>query len=379
MQITYFSCFINHHQVWVADELYRLTGGDYRFVCSEELPAEFKKNGYADYFSREYVVHAYTDEGYNEAIRLAEVSDVAIFGGNEDVQPFRAARMKTGKLSFECGERWLKRGWLNLLSPRLIKAQLRYHLSYHKVKDYYNLSISAYGTGDYAKMHSFVGKCFKWAYFTEVEKIDINTKLFTGRRLMWCNRFIGWKHPEMAIMMAKRLKEKGYQFQLDMFGGGVMVEKMKRLVDQLMVSDMVNIKGTAPNEVIRAEMLNHDILLTTSDRNEGWGATVNEGMSTGCVVIGADEVGSVPRLIKDGYNGLIFKTNDLDSLCMKVEAVLDRPDKCKEIAANAYRTMKETWCPENAASRLIHLCECLLSGKTVDIEDGPCSMDKINS
>lgn len=375
MQITYFSCFINHHQVWVADELYKLTNGNYRFVCVEELPAEFRKNGYADYFNREYVICAYMEEGYHEAIRLAEESDVAIFGGNEDVQAFREARMRKGKLSFECGERWLKRGLLNLLSPRLLKAQFRYHTRYKKIKNYYSLSISAYGARDYKKMHSFEGKCYKWAYFTEVDDIDLDRKKFSGKKLMWCNRFISWKHPELAIMMAKKLKDEGYVFQLDMYGGGAMLEEMKKLILKLDVSNVVKICGTAPNDTIREEVRNHDILLTTSDRNEGWGVTVNEGMSNGCVVIGADEVGSVPRLIVDGYNGLVFKSNNLDSLCGKVKEVLGNPEACKKLSKNAYITMKNIWCPQNAAKQLMHLCECLLSGQKVDIVDGPCSLD----
>lgn len=376
MRITYFSCFINHHQVWVADELYRLTDGNYRFVCAEDLPEAFRKNGYANYFNREYVVKAYTEEGFREAIRLAKESDVAIFGGNEDVQPFREARMREGnKLSFECGERWLKRGWMNLFSPRLIKAQIRYHIRYKKNPNYYNLAISAYGASDYECLHSFVGKNYKWAYFTEVDDVDVSAKVFAGNRIMWCNRFISWKHPELAIQMAEHLKRAGYMFHLDMYGGGVMLEEMKQMVKRMQVEDVVTICGTAPNEVVREAMKNHDILLTTSDRNEGWGATVNEGMSNGCVVIGADEVGSVPRLIVDGYNGLVFKANDLDSLCAKIVEVLDNPSKCREIAINAYTTMKEVWSPKNGTRQLLHLCECLLSGKDVDIKDGPCSLD----
>lgn len=376
MQITYFSCFINHHQVWVADELYKLTNGNYRFVCAEDLPEAFRKNGYANYFDRKYVVKAYTEQGFQEALRLAKDSDVAIFGGNEDVQVFRDVRMRAGdKLSFECGERWLKRGLFNLLSPRLLKAQFRYHVRYKKNPNYYNLAISAYGASDYERMHSFIGKNYKWAYFTNVDDWDFAKKKFVGNRIMWCNRFISWKHPEMAIQMAFRLKNDGYRFQLDMYGGGDMTEKMKVLIKKLNVSDVVTLYGTAPNDLIRHAMRNHDILLTTSDRNEGWGATVNEGMSNGCVVVGAHEIGSVPRLIKDGYTGLVFKANDLDSLVNKVKEVLSKPEKCRTISENAYTLMKNIWCPKNAARQLIRLCECLIEGKSVDIEEGPCSLD----
>lgn len=378
MRVTFFSYFINHHQVWVADAMHRILGDDYKFVSIFDLPEKFRKNGYANYFDREYVVCAFTPDGMQEAMRLARESDVAIFGGADEAQIFREERMSKGNnagLIFECGERWLKRGYVNLLSPRLLAFQLRYHTRYYKWEKYYNLSMSAYGTNDYKFMHSFVGKCYKWAYFTEVGELDVENMNFTGKRIMWCNRFIGWKHPEMAILMAKQLKDDGYDFVLDMFGGGVMLDEMKQLCSKLGVDDVVNIHGTAPNDVIREEMLNHDILLTTSDRNEGWGATVNEGMSTGCVVIGADEVGSIPRLITDGHDGLIFKSKNLNSLVSKVKQVIGNPDKCKVIAFNAYNTMKSVWSPQNGAERFIHLCDCLLNDKPVDIKDGPCSLD----
>jgi glycosyltransferase involved in cell wall biosynthesis len=378
MNITFFSYFINHHQVWVADELYNILGNNYKFVSIYDLPEKFRKNGYANYFDRKYLVCAFTPDGHREAMRLARESDVAIFGGANEAQIFREERMTKGvkdKITFECGERWLKKGYKNLLSPRLLMFQWRYHTRYCKVKKYYNLSMSAYGTSDYKLMHSFIGKCYKWAYFTEVEGFDVGALSFSGKRIMWCNRFIGWKHPELAIKMAKQLQDDGYDFVLDMYGAGNLLKPMKSLAQELGVANVVKIHGIVPNDEIRKEMLAHDILLTTSDRNEGWGATVNEGMSMGCVVIGADEVGSVPRLIKDGYNGLIFKANSLESLCAKVKQVLGQPDKCKGIAINAYNTMSKTWSPKNGAEKLIYLCDCLLNDKPIDISDGPCSLD----
>lgn len=378
MKVTFFSYFINHHQVWVADAMYMMLGDDYKFVSIYDMPEDFRKNGYANYFDREYVVCAFTPDGMKEAMYLARESDVAIFGGADEAQIFREERMSKGNrcgLTFECGERWLKRGYVNLLSPRLLAFQWRYHTRYKKWEKYYNLSMSAYGTSDYKFMHTFIGKCYKWAYFTEVGELDVKSMYFTGKRIMWCNRFISWKHPEMAIQMARQLKDDGYDFVLDMFGGGNLLDEMKQLSSKLEVNDVVIIHGTAPNEVIRREMLNHDILLTTSDRNEGWGATVNEGMSTGCVVVGADEVGSIPRLITNGYNGLIFKAKDLNSLVFNVKQVISNPEKCKIIACNAYNTMKNVWSPQNAAERFIYLCDCLLNDNPVNIVDGPCSLD----
>ena len=59
--------------------------------------------------------------------------------------------------------------------------------------------------------------------------------------IMWCSRFVGWKHPELAIMMAARLKEKGYNFMLDMYGSGSMFSKALQLTNDLGINDVVNL------------------------------------------------------------------------------------------------------------------------------------------
>lgn len=375
MKIVLYANYINHHMVWVADELYRLTNGMFKYVCIQYMPDKFKKTGYPDFFDRPYIVKAFEQEGFYEAERMAVEFDVAIFHGSEDVQHFRDLRLKKDKLSFESGERWLKKGWKNMLSPRFIKSQWRYHLKYKKCKNYYSLNASAYLLNDYTLFHSFKNRCFKWGYFTNVEDLDITQKTFTGTQMMWVNRFIDWKHPEMPIIMAKRLKDSGHDFTLDMYGNGELYGAMVDLAKKLDVCDRVIFNGNLPNEGIRSEMQNHDIVLTTSDQNEGWGATVNEAMSNGCVLIGSDKVGSVPYLVKNEENGLIFKSQNINSLYNSVVSVLGKPDRCMELAMKAYITMRDIWSPSNAANSLIRLCDDLLNHNDLSVVEGPCSPD----
>ena len=373
MKIVHYSNFINHHMVWLADELYALTGGDYFFVCTENIPDSYIKSGYPNYFDRPYVVKAFEDEGHQLAKELALVADVVIFNGNDELHEYRHSRLIKNKLSFESGERWLKKGLINILSPRLLKAQYWYHSKYYKCNNYYALCTSAYGAKDFTLLHNFQNKCFKWGYFTKVEDFDILSKIFTGSRMMWVNRFIDWKHPEMPVLLAKMLRDKGYSFSIDMYGNGILHEKMVLLSKQLGLEDIVHFIGNIPNAQIIDEMRHHDIVMTTSDKNEGWGAVVNEAMSNGCVLVGSDAVGSVPFLVKHEENGLIFKTNNLQSLCNCVESVLEDASRCKEIAKNAFYTMRDLWSPSNAAKSFVELSTCLIEQRQPSLEEGPCS------
>ncbi len=376
MQYSFFTNYLNHHQALIAQALWEQTGHEYSFVATTPMPDFRKRLGYSQFDNLPYLLKAYDNiEGTKKALHLATNVDVALFGGGHSLS-FQIERMKLGKLSFEVSERWLKRGWLNLLSPRLLKNMWYYHTLFYN-KPIYKLCASAYAAKDQYRLHSFKNRCYKWGYFTKVDDFDVEThvncKSDTPVSLMWCARFLDWKHPELVVKLARKLKDNGYHLIIDMFGSGSEQEKTMRLCKRLGADDMVSFKGNKPNDEILAEMRRHDIFLFTSDRNEGWGAVLNEAMSNGCAVVASHEIGSVPFLVKDGENGLIFKSKRIDSLYEKVVWLIKHPEERKKMAINAYYTMRNEWSPEVAARNLLTLIDDLQHGRDTSIKEGPCS------
>ena len=49
-------------------------------------------------------------------------------------------------------------------------------------------------------------------------------------------------------------------------------------------------------------------------REENWGLAVNEAMAAKNAIISSNSVGSARDLIKNNYNGYIFKNNDYKSI-----------------------------------------------------------------
>lgn len=380
MTITYFSNFLNHHQANVADELYEKLGADYTFVELCPIYDWLLKGGYSDLSSRPYVLQAWrSPENYRKAERLSLNSGVALFGGPETLK-LEVLRAKTGKLTFDVSERWLKHGILNLASPRLLRYFWYYYMVFSK-ENVYKLCSSAYACGDHYKLHSFKNRCYKWGYFTRVDDFPLETSanfdVSSGEtevhHLMWCARFLRWKHPELPVRLARRLKDRGYKFVLDMYGSGDELKNTKRLVSELDVTDVVHFFGNLPNEEILEQMRRHEIFLFTSDQNEGWGAVLNESMSNACAVVASNMIGSVPFLIENDSNGLIFRSEDLDSLEENVSRMLDDPECRRRIASNAVRTMRNVWSPSNAADSLLRLIADLQAGCDTSITLGPCS------
>lgn len=380
MTIAFFSNFLNHHQVHVADELYQLSNGKYIFVEVMEMPEWLKKSGYTDLSTRPYVLHGWrNDASRQQALKLALAADVALFSGVEVFEYEKYRVLKTNKLTFDVSERWLKRGIFNLLSPRIFRQFATYHLYRWKHKPIYKLCSSAFASSDQRRLLTYLDKCYKWGYFTKVDSsFDVETSIKDASTseitpLMWCSRFLTLKHPELPVQLAYSLKALGYKFRIDMFGSGDLLDKMKNLSVELDVTDVVSFRGNIPNDQILSEMRNHEIFLFTSDRNEGWGAVANESMSNGCALVGSNEIGSIPFLVKDGMTGLIFESENLDSLVMKLKCLLDNPELCLEIRRNAVKHMKTIWSPKEAAKNLLTLIDDLQNGRDTSIKEGPCS------
>lgn len=398
MKIVYFTLVLNNHQANVADELWEQTGHQYRFVELANLGNEHKKGDTRDYSECPYLIRAWESaEMYTEAMEMAKTADACVFGGGVLSLPFMKERLKLNKLSFDASERWMKRGFKNMLSPSLLKLFLAYKVGNWDKKHLYKLCNSAFAANDHKKVGMYRNKCYKWGYFTSVARNEkqnenshsadsINQKPPTiTLKMMWCARFLIWKHPELPILLAERLKKNGYRFHLDMYGEGEYKQQAVDLVESLGLTDCVSFIGNKPNTELLKDMQQHEIFLFTSDKNEGWGAVANESMSNGCVLVASDTIGSTPYLVQDGLNGFNFKSSKttcsfnnpdmeaLDSLYGKVIWLLERPEERNKMQQNAIKTMHKLWSPANAAKSLLTLTEDLLNGKDTSITDGPCS------
>ena len=385
MIVTFFWNYLNHHQVFIADAMYNLLGGNFRFVAT--LPKSEKElKGGMDYSNRPYCILAgESEEAHRQAVMYAESADVCVFGAcSQEYAVIRAKKNPNG-LSFECGERWLKRGLLNVLSPVLRQWWMNY-MRYYRKANFYKLCSSAFAAHDDELLGCYKERHFKWGYFTSVEEnfveasdADVSTK---GKvHILWCARFLLLKHPELVIELAARLKKDGYDVAIDMYGDEASTpsrntyprNKLLALIDKLGVADIVTLKGNHPNSEILKAMQEGDIFLFTSDRLEGWGAVANEAMSNGSVLVASDAIGSTKYLVKHKKTGMIFRSCDLDSLYEQVKYLLDNPDVRKQIAKAGRESMVKLWSPANAAKSLLQLIEGIKAGRETSIVEGPCS------
>lgn len=365
MKIVFVSNFFNHHQKPVCDAFYHATNGEFKFIETTEITPWRRKMGYKEIDAPYTLKH--NPETHDAVMSLINNADVVIT--DAEFLDLTQERYDAGKLTFRYAE-------------RLFKSKLRYlkapvhGLKAWRTRNMYMLCSSAFTARDFHLMGFYRGKTYKWGYFPERTPVDDKEALVencTKNSILWVGRLIDWKHPESVVYVAKRLADEGYDFTIMIIGWGDMEEQLKKDVLQNHLSDKVLFLGVMSPAEVRAHMVESEVFLFTSDEGEGWGAVLNEAMNSGCAVVASDRIGSVPFMIKDGTNGMSFKSKDWNDLYDKVKFLLDHSVSRKAIAREALHTIDKIWNEENAVRSFINLVTSLLSGETPNIKDGPCS------
>ena len=373
MKIVFLSNYYNHHQAPFCEAMYEHLGNDFSFIQTEEMEAERSHMGWGEDKIPSFVKKNYgSPSAETECHQLIENADVVIIGSapNDLVKN----RIKTGRLVIRYSERQLKKGL------ELWKYPYRY-LKWHKRNprkaNIYMLCASAYAASDYAKFGLFKNRCYKWGYFPAAKRYQNIDQLIEPKHpasLLWVARLIDWKHPELPILVAKRLSDENYSFDMKLIGTGILQEKIQNMIRDFDLENRVHMLGSMKPTQVREHMEQSQIFLFTSDRNEGCGAVLNEAMNSGCAVIANRDIGSVPYLLENGKNGIIYDNGDFESLYSHVKSLLDTPQKAACLGKNAYDTIVDEWNADVAAERLLYLIEDLQKNRTsARYSKGPCS------
>lgn len=380
MRLTIVSNYINHHQIPMADELYKRLGADFAFIQTEPMEEDRVKMGWGSEVNSIPYLKLYYEEG-GQCARLVMESDIVVFGGVED-ESYIKPRLDAGKIVIRASERLYREGQWKSVSPRGRRKKYEDHGRYADAPVYL-LCHGAYVASDFEIIHAYPGKKFVWGYFPAVNIYDIDSLFLRKRhfdksgnpevRLLWAGRFMKLKHPEYAIKAAKHLKKQGITFHLDIVGGGELDESLKALARRYGLGDKVTFHGFLPPADVRKRMEEADIFMFTSNYLEGWGAVLNESMNSACAVVAGHGIGAVPFLIKHGESGLVYRTGNYREFQKYVLSLCKDGTLRRRLGTNAYNTIVNEWNPKTAANRLCRFCEGLLDGKVQPEGEGPLS------
>lgn len=377
MKVTFYSNFLTHHQVPFCLEMVKKYGKDFKFVSTIKITEERLNLGYKDLdYDYDFVLRAYEgQEQYEKVLQLAIESDVVIMGSTSDI--YITERLKQDKITFRYRERIFQKGFRTLFDIKRMKTIYERHLKYRKNKNLYVLCASGYGANDFYRLEVYQGKTYKWGYFPEFKSYDIKQLVEKKEKndiiqLLWTSRFLKWKHPEYMVKLAKALKDEGYNFHIKMLGNGKELGRIREKVKEEKLEKYIEVAGAVSSEKVRENMEIANIFLFTSDKQEGWGAVLNESMNSGCAVIANKNIGAVPFLIEDGENGLSYET--FEEFYFLVKKVIDNKELRKKLSVNAYETIRKTWNAVVATENLSRLFDNIVNHKKIEIKEGPASL-----
>lgn len=363
MKISFVSGYFNHHQKPLGDALYRLTDGKFRFVSTTEMPSERLRLGYT-VDAPEYV----------EKLEESDVAASDVIVGGVNLPDDLKKKLGKNSLYFRYSERLFKKG----SEPLKYAARfVRQRKVLPKIPSYL-LCASAYVYSDMRSLGLFKNRAYKWGYFPETRRYEDLGALLSKKdktEILWCGRFLWWKHPDDLLAAAAKLKADGTDFKIKFVGVGETEEKLRLETEKYGLEDnVVFCDGMSPDEV-RSQMERAGIFAFTSDFNEGWGAVLNEAMNSGCAVVASHAAGSTPYLVEDGKDGFIYKSCDVNGLYERLKTLLNSPSLQEDFGRAAYEKIVSEWNSDVAAERFVALCREILSGnKTPDLyESGPCS------
>ncbi len=154
-----------------------------------------------------------------------------------------------------------------------------------------------------------------------------------------CGRLSAEKNFSGLVRATAALLEKGYPLELYIIGEGPHREHLEEVIRQTGRQDHIHLLGFRDD--ISAIYQAMDIFVLSSSR-EGLPNVVLEAMAYELPVL-STRVAGVPRLITNGYNGVLVNIGDADELTRMLEMLAQEPDYRRMIGENARSTIVKSY------------------------------------
>lgn len=165
-------------------------------------------------------------------------------------------------------------------------------------------------------------KLYPFGYFRAAPVNAVTLTISSERpELIFVGQLIPRKGVDLLLMACATLMKDHPDMRLTLIGVGEQADMLQALACDLGLGEKVHFAGMTPAREVMQRLQSATALVLPS-RWDGWGVVVNEALSMGVPVIVSDRCGAAD-LIKDGYNGYIFHSEDAADLTARLRQLLE--------------------------------------------------------
>jgi len=146
------------------------------------------------------------------------------------------------------------------------------------------------------------------------------------------------KHKGVQFLINAFKKINTDNIKLHIIGGGHPYEKYLR--DLGKDDRRITFYGKIPNEEVQKFYRKADISVVPSIWYDNSPVVIYEAFKEGTSVIGSN-IGGIPELIKDNYNGFLFEPGNTEQLKGILDNIIENPQQLKELSKNAFESVKQ--------------------------------------
>jgi glycosyltransferase involved in cell wall biosynthesis len=146
------------------------------------------------------------------------------------------------------------------------------------------------------------------------------------------------KNP-IAVLKAQKYLQNTKEFRTNFLGAGSELEKCREYAARNYITHTEFLGSKKMNEI--QEYLNDSDVLILPSKYDGWGAVVNEALSSGLFVICSDQCGA-KDLIKHKINGIVYKEDSLEALLDAMKWSIDDISAIRSERKNRIKSAEDT-------------------------------------
>lgn len=182
----------------------------------------------------------------------------------------------------------------------------------------------------------FFGKSKQYVIPHGIEQKDnVKPENNPSREFLFIGQIVEHKGPQIVLEAFKRLKN--LDVKLHFIGTGSYLDALKQMAgDDIQIIFHGYVETKEFEQIIRR----CSYLIVPSLWYEIFGLVIIEGMNKGLPVIGSN-IGAIPELIKDGYNGFLFNPGNIKCLQQIIEKLINNKDILSTLSKNAIDSSRQ--------------------------------------